>query len=127
MRHMKHEKKRDDCMSCSRSLISRVWPRLLLILSLTILLTGCGASYNPPPIHLDTVTAERPDPRPPLPDPNPIEVTNVDWTVIETPEGPMLVLDQRQFENLSNNLAEILRWVREAAWRLHYYGTAPTE
>lgn len=123
MRPMKRVRRPGGCTSCSRSWISRAWHLPLLILSLTALLTGCGASYNPPPVQVDTVTAERPDPRPPLPDPTPIETTDVDWKVIETPEGPMLALDQRQFENLSNNLAEILRWVREAAWRLHYYGT----
>lgn len=35
----------------------------------------------------------------------------------------MLALTEEQFKILAENLAEILRWVQEAAWRLNYYGT----
>jgi hypothetical protein len=71
---------------------------------------------------VDVIAPERPDPTPPLPLPEPIETLPVEWTAIESNEGIVLVLTPRQFENLSNNLAEILRWVQEAAWRLKYYG-----
>jgi len=107
---------------------SRSWtsPRCLLpllILSLMLPLIGCGASYTPPPINVDTVEVERPPAKPPLPEPEPVDLVAVDWAVVETPSGPMIALSEEQFELLAQNLAEILRWIREAAWRLAYYGS----
>lgn len=77
---------------------------------------------------------ERPA-RPPetirLPVPEPLILDQVEWQVL--PEGepvvlqePMFALTAEQYENLSFNMAEILRWVREArAQILHYRGDAP--
>lgn len=45
----------------------------------------------------------------------------VEWRTVETKSGTLLVLTPKEFEALSYNLAEILRWVKEAMWRLQYY------
>ena len=124
---MRHGPKPDGCKTCSRRSIWNLLPRLILIAWLIIPLIGCGSSYNPPPIQVDVIAPARPDLTPSLPPPVPIETLPVTWTTIEIAEGTVLVLTPRQFENLSNNLAEILRWIHEAAWRLHYYGATTVE
>lgn len=69
----------------------------------------------------------RPDPTPPLPDPAPLDLRTVDWTVVTAatvPKEPgwvIIGLTPEQYENLSLNTAEMLRYVREAKWRLMYY------
>ncbi len=51
----------------------------------------------------------------------------VKWTVLtptKLPEGDDWVffgLTPRAYEDLSFNMADVLRWVREAMWRLQYY------
>lgn len=69
----------------------------------------------------------RPDPTPPLPNPRPLDLFEVDWTVV-TPETlpagedwSLIALDAQQYQNLSNNMAELLRYVRESQWLLRYY------
>lgn len=69
---------------------------------------------------METIEAERPT-RPPLPTPLSIELMEVEWRTVETKSGTLLVLTPKEFEALSYNLAEILRWVKEAMWRLQYY------
>ena len=70
---------------------------------------------------------ERAPERPPLPNPKPIEQRDFSWVVItpdRLPEGDDWVffgLTPRDYESLSLNTADTLRWVREAMWRLRYY------
>lgn len=73
------------------------------------------------------IDVERPAPRPNLPNPKPIETAPFKWEVL-TPER--LPKEERwvrysitvqDYETLARNMAEILRWVREAEWRLRYY------
>lgn len=64
---------------------------------------------------------ERPT-RAPLPNPKATELANVEWKVIQTADGPVIALTPAEHERLMLNLAEILRWVQEAMWRLQYYG-----
>ena len=70
---------------------------------------------------------DRPEGRPAIPDPRKIEVRPFKWRVL-TPDS--LPKDKRwvyygitpkQYEILSRNMADILRWIREARWRLRYY------
>ena len=61
--------------------------------------------------------AEAP-PRITLPNPSPIRTVPVEFQVTEAGN---ICLDTGQYENLSLNMAEILRWVREARWRLDWY------
>lgn len=117
--------KRGDFGSYSQSWTLKRWLLPLWILSLLMFSTGCGTSSKMPPIQVDTIQAERPPAKPPLPRPAPVETLPVDWTVVATEDGPALALTEEQFQHLAQNLAELLRWIREAAWRLHYYDTAP--
>jgi hypothetical protein len=74
-----------------------------------------------------TTAIEQPDTRPPLPNPKPIETSPFKWKVItpaRLPEGTKWVyyaITPAEYEILSRNMADILRWVREAKWRLDYY------
>ena len=70
---------------------------------------------------------DRPEPRPALPNPSPIQTAPVQWVVVtpeNLPEGSEWVffaLTPKDYENLSRNQADTLRWVTEAHWRLRYY------
>lgn len=121
MKRTKHGPRRAAFGSCSRSWTSRAWLLLMLTALPLALLTGCGASSSLPPIQVDTIESEPPPAKPKLPAPEPIELVRPDWQVVVTEEGPLLALTEKEFEILASNLAEILRWIREAAWRLHYY------
>jgi hypothetical protein len=79
-----------------------------------------------------TVEVPRPDPTPPLPDPAPLDLRPVDWTVLTADNLPppgtdwsIIGLTPDQYENLSLNMAEMLRFVKEAKWRLAYYRGQP--
>ena len=110
---------------CSRkSTLSRCLP-LLLTLSLTLPLLGCGSSYKLPPVTIDPVEVVTPPAKPQLPAPDPMKALTVDWIAVQTLDGLILGLTPEQFENLMTNLAEILRWIQEAGWRLDYYGRQP--
>lgn len=62
------------------------------------------------------MVAEAP-PRITLPLPAPIKTVPVEFNVIDG----NVCLAADQYESLSVNMAEILRWVREARWRLDWY------
>ena len=70
---------------------------------------------------------ELPTNTPPIPDPQPVDLQEVDWTVItpdRLPEGSgwvFIALAPTEYEQLSTNQAELLRWIIEAKWRLRYY------
>jgi hypothetical protein len=119
---MKHALKRGGSVGSSLRSTGRRCLLLLSILSLLTLSTGCGGSLSLPPVEVNPVQVETPPEKPTLPDPEPIQTLPVEWQVIETEDGPLLALPPKEFENLATNLAEILRWIQEAAWRLHYYG-----
>lgn len=63
------------------------------------------------------VTAEQ-IPRIALPHPEPIETEEVLFHVIETGD---ICLTGDQYDAMSRNISDILRWVREARWRLDWY------
>jgi hypothetical protein len=73
------------------------------------------------------VEIERPPETPKLPNPKPIETAPIKWFVMtpdRLPEAEVWVyygLTTEQYEVLARNMADILRWVREAQWRLNYY------
>lgn len=64
---------------------------------------------------------------PALPDPKPIQQTPFKWEVLtpdKLPDDERWVrygLTVKDYEALARNMAEILRWVKEAEWRLRYY------
>lgn len=69
----------------------------------------------------------RPDPTPPVPNPAPVDLQDVDWTILtpdNIPEGDdwvFVALTPEGYEVLSLNQAELLRYIRETRWRLAYY------
>lgn len=79
-----------------------------------------------PKIHVAAAPEIKlPNSCPVFPDPVPINTLPVVWQVITpttTPEGEewvLFALDTDQYENLSLTTADILRWVKEASWRLN--------
>ncbi len=92
-----------------------------------VLLSACSAV---PPVLSVLTTAlqmDRPEERPPLPNPRPIEQRELRWKVL-TPETlpknddwVYFGITPRDYEDLSLNQAEVLRFVREVMWRLRYY------
>lgn len=56
-----------------------------------------------------------------------MSLRDVQWVVLtpdRLPSGNSWVifgLDPRDYEALALNMADILRWIREARWRLRYY------
>ena len=54
----------------------------------------------------------------------------IKWVVV-TPENipqsdfVFIALTPREYEKLSQNQAELRRWIEEAMWRLEYYNNGP--
>jgi hypothetical protein len=69
-----------------------------------------------PPSTVEIVSEQIP--RTVLPDPKPIKLEDVRFHVVKTGD---ICLVGDQYDTLSRNTAEILRWVREARWRLNWY------
>jgi hypothetical protein len=84
------------------------------------------------------VEVERPESRPALPNPQPIETQTFKWDVLVLVPGgdgniqvqrspqitrpqPYYAITPQEYEILSRNMAEMLRWIKEAHWRLQYY------
>lgn len=65
--------------------------------------------------------------QPKLPNPEPLQLLPITWIVL-TPKTPpagdfvWIAISPRDYENLSRNNAEIERWIKEAGFRLEYYG-----
>jgi len=87
----------------------------------------CACSNAPqelPTVKLQAV--EKPNPIN-LPDPNPVRLLKVKFIVITDATLPSgkgwtyIAMSPKDYENLSKNHAELLRWVREAKTRLKYY------
>jgi hypothetical protein len=73
------------------------------------------------------VDLNRPPDRIAVPRPKPINTAPIKWKVlteenIPTDKGWVYYgITPEQYEVLSRNMADILRWVQEAEWRLNYY------
>lgn len=68
--------------------------------------------------------AEQKLPRPtvsPLPDPTPITTVPFKWEHVNIGGKEYLAVDGKGYEVLSRNMAEFLRWIREARDRLDWY------
>ena len=65
--------------------------------------------------------------KPNLPNPQPIEINNFKFKVLTETTLPSesgwvyYGLTPSQYEILARNTAEMLRWIKEANWRLKYY------
>lgn len=66
--------------------------------------------------------AVAPPERPALPLPEPVQQLPVEWRVVRADDGtPLLALTPGDYQALSQNAAELLRWVTEAMSQLRYY------
>ncbi len=75
-----------------------------------------------PELNVTTAPTEIDRPtKPVLPKPKPLELREVEFKIIELPDGNLIALTPRQYENLSLNMAEILRYIRESDQQLEYY------
>lgn len=102
------------------------WSRTASIVAL-LALSACSSAPRTLDVRAAPIEVARPDPRPPVPDPAPVDLRDLRWTVVtpdRLPEGDdwsVIGLTPRGYEALAHNQAELLRWMREAAWRLRYY------
>lgn len=80
-------------------------------------------------MEVQTVPIEvpRPPERPTLPAPLPVSLLPVDWVVVTSDSLPpgdgwvIIGLTPAQYEALSLNMAELLRWAQEAGYQIRYY------
>ena len=117
-------------MNSTRSMTWRSWPRRRLAWSSVVLtmgllvFNGCSSAR---PVQADALPTrlEYPDPRPPLPHPEPVRQEVIEWVVLtKTSDGAettYFALTPEDYEKLSRNTVDILRWMEEAMWRLRYY------
>jgi len=113
--------------------------KILLFLTL-LLVSGCsilGSSRDIPevkPIEVVTVVKQAPTYHPPLP--NQIDPVPVEWTVLnpelmqeylddlnegKAPTNAWYALTTKGYENLSTNMAEVKRYLRQVLSILKYY------
>lgn len=104
--------------------------QVLSSLALTLVVLALTACSNAPrELQVATVQTEilEPQSTPLIPNPKPVILQDVDWIVLtpsEIPEGDdwaFIALTPKDYEVLSLNQAELLRWITEARWRLKYY------
>jgi hypothetical protein len=114
--------------------------KILKILILTALLSGCSvleSRFTPPevrPVEIVTVQKSAPIYHPPLP--NQITAMPVEWKVLtpdtmkeyledlskgEAPAQAFYGLTNKGYENLSNNMAEVKRYIRQLLSINEYY------
>lgn len=108
----------------------------LSVASMLALSTLSACSAVPAALEVLTAPTEvaKPQERPPLPNPRPVEQREIEWRVVtpdRLPDGDDWVLfavTPRDYEDMSHNQAEVLRFVRETMWRLRYYrGELPAD
>lgn len=111
----------------------RVLSSVVLMLVL-LLLSAC--SSVPAELLIQTAPSEikRPDARPNLPNPQPIEQLRFKWKVItpdRLPEGDdwvFLGITPKAYEDTAKNTAEIDRFIKVARWLFKYYrGELPVD
>ncbi len=108
------------CRSQSLALLSAGLIAALLLFSGCSLVRQVAVQSAPLEVDLPSIR--------PLPDPAPISVTPFKWKVL-APTGAGSVhygLTVRGYESLAKTMADIIRWVQEAQWRLDYYRTQLT-
>ena len=56
-----------------------------------------------------------------IPKPRPIDLQDVRFVVVKMPEGNLITLTAQEYQKLSLNMAEIIRYVTEADKQIDYY------
>ena len=116
---------------------SQIWKVLPILV-----LSGCSVLEPPPQITpVEVVTIEKPAPVYPPPKPSAITTLPVEWTVL-TPETMQEYLDDlaqgnaptnafygvttQGYENLSSNMADVIRYIRQLTSIVDYYQNLET-
>lgn len=99
--------------------------RFAIALASALLLAACSGLPTVD-IHTTPVDAPKPKERPVLPNPEPIQTAPFKFKVLTpktAPEGDYVFygLTVKDYETLARNMADIVRWIKEAQWRLNYY------
>lgn len=60
-------------------------------------------------------------PLPVLPKPQPVKTEAVQWKVIQVDGESFFAVTTKSYEALARNLADTIRWAKEASWQLDFY------
>jgi len=118
-------------------MFSKIWK-----VSLTLLISGCSILDQPSPVRpVEVVTITEPAPTYHPPNPSAIRTLPVKWTVL-TPQTMQEYLDDlsegnaptnafyglttKGYENLSHNMADIIRYIRQLSSIVDYYKNLET-
>lgn len=89
-----------------------------------VLLASCESSRTLP---VTTVEEDLNLPEPPesvvLPPVQPVTLEKFKWSVVLVDDTPLFALKAKGYEALSRNMAELLRWMKEASDHLRFYET----
>lgn len=108
----------------------RIASRVLLSVALMAgLLLFPACSSVPRELEIQTVQTviKRPPLRPAVPNPQPVQQTNVKWKILKAdrlPAGKDWVyfgVTPQDYERLSRNKADVLRFIKESMFRFRYY------
>lgn len=92
----------------------------MLLIASAVTLGACSGTRQ----ELEVSAVQQEIPRPTvavIPKPDPIYPINVTWVIVKTENGEVLALTREEFEMLQLNIAEVLRYVKEANAQLDYY------
>lgn len=89
------------------------------VASMLALLTLSACSSNPP-VVLPPEEHKQP-PLPVLPKPQPVRTETVKWQVVQVNGESLFAVTAQGYEALARNLAETIRWAKEASWQLDFY------
>lgn len=108
--------------SLSYSIVNQKW-FLSVLIAVSLILTGCS-SVQQPPITVVKNQDLSPNKVKPLPLPSPLSLN--DWQVEDKPcydenNVAKICMTPRDYEIVSKNMAELLRWIKESKWQLDYY------
>lgn len=108
---------------------------LILVISLGILTTGCSMiPTQTKPVEVVTIAERPPMYHPPLP--LEVQLSDVDWEVLtpelmeeylklveegNAPRKAYYALTSKEYENLSMNMAEITRYIKETLGIIEFY------
>ncbi len=89
---------------------------------MTALITLTGCSKNLLDLKPNEIVVNE-TPQIVLPAPAPVKLNKLKWHVTVDKETGIVYfsLSTGDYENLSLNMAELLRWIQEANWQLKYY------
>ncbi len=108
---------------------------LAIILSLSLLSTGCSMiPMQTKPVEVRTIAEPAPLYHPPLP--LEVQLVDVDWTVLNpqlmreylqaledgsAPQTAYYALTSKEYENLSMNMAELKRYLKDSLHIIEFY------